>query len=32
MLFEILKSEGNTGTKMPYGKSTLMIEAAEFSD
>jgi len=32
MLLELLQAECNTGTKMSYGKSTLMMEAAELSE
>jgi len=32
MLLEFLQAEGNTGTKMSYGKSSVMMEAAELSE
>jgi len=32
MLLELLQAERNTGKKCQYGKSTLMMEAAEFSE
>jgi hypothetical protein len=32
MLLEFLQAEGNTRTKMSYGKSSVMMEAAELSE
>jgi hypothetical protein len=32
MLLEFIQAENNIGTKISYGKSTLMMEAEEFSE